>query len=92
MYDLVKLAKKEMEKKKEKSLEMTTDKIWPSRIDLPYISFNAKQLPEIKDWEVGKEYEMKIKIKMNSYSESKALEGNEVARADFDLIGVEPIE
>jgi hypothetical protein len=88
MYDLIKIAKDEAKARKEHSFKMDPVES-SSMIDLPYISLNAKQLPEIKKWEVGKEYEMTVKVKMNSYSENKSLSGSEIARASFDVIGIE---
>ncbi len=91
MYDLIKIRKEEAKKRKEKSLEKIVvpmeDSIW-----LPNLSFTANELPEIKEWEVGKEYYLKVKVKMTSYSENKELRGTPTARGSFDVEGVEPIE
>ena len=89
MYNLLKINKP----KKEKTLR---EDIAPSEFYLPNVSFNAKELPEIKNWEVGKEYTMTIKVKMISYSEDRSIRSletgktNEEIRSRFDIIGVEP--
>ena len=50
----------------------------------PTIYFNSKDLPELKDWEVGKTYEMKIRIKQISMLEEK-----EHISGSFNIIGIE---
>ena len=62
-----------------------------SKIYYPTVHFNSKELPEIKDWEVGKTYELKLKVKQKSMRE--AMHGEEKMRiADFDIIGVEVLD
>lgn len=63
----------------------------------PAISLDDKDLPAIKDWEVGKTYEIKAKIKMTFQSKGDEYEymsegGSENAmRARFRIIDIEPI-
>jgi len=35
----------------------------------PYISINSQSLPEIKKWEVGKDYYITLKVKQESFTE-----------------------
>jgi hypothetical protein len=60
--------KKEMEKMKEKHTDMVMESpgYYPQTI-----TFTAEQLPEIKKWEVGKEYEITIKTKLIAYEQKK---------------------
>ena len=84
MNDLIKVNKKNQ--KEEKTLGEDS----PVDIFLPSFSLKKEELPEVKKWEVGNTYEMKIKVKMTSYSENRYLEEKEEnVRAGFDIIGVE---
>lgn len=86
MYDLEKISQKEQEKRLEPMMG-----VMPAM--LPHLCFDAKQLPEIRSWEVGEVYEAKVKIRMTGYSESKNLSPeSEMARGDFDVIGIEPMK
>lgn len=74
-----------------KTLDTPVEAVGPY-VPLPSFGLRADELPEIKDWEVGKTYTLRIKVRMNEYSErkEKTLERkNETARAYFDIIGVE---
>ena len=85
MNDLIKINKKDQ--KKEKTLGEDSS---PVDIFLPSFSLKKEELPEIKKWEVGETYEMKVKVKMTSYSENRYLEDKkENVRARFDIVGVE---
>jgi hypothetical protein len=91
MYDIVKIRKDELKKKRElKPMECCEPMLW-----LPSISFNATELPEIKTWKVGNEYEMTIKVKMTSFSKNERTlmggsESKENTNASFDILGIEP--
>lgn len=71
----------------------------PERVEipLPSVSFDAKELPEIKKWRVGDTYLLTTKVKMKTYSEDnyeRSLKGGktekrEETRARFDVVGVE---
>ena len=37
----------------------------------PTLHLTGKQVPEIKDWDVGEEYEMVVRVKQTSKSENK---------------------
>jgi len=59
----------------------------------PTFSLKASQLPEIKDWSVGKKYKMEIEVEMigsnkDEYSEKQELSG----RFKITKIGVEKEE
>ena len=91
MYNLLKINKP----RKEKTLGEDT----PERVEimLPSVSFDAKELPEIKKMKVGNQYLLTVKIKMRSYTEDnyeRVLPGGETekreqTRASFDVVGVE---
>ncbi len=89
MYDIVKTRKKEKEAMRSLMAEAPS----MDYIYLPNLSFKASEFPDIKDMKVGDEYELKIKVKMTSYSENKSLNAKqESCRADFDVEGVELID
>lgn len=52
------------------------------------IRFFTHQLPEIKKWKVGKEYELTIKVKMVSYEERKTVDGKEKEEGRFEVTAV----
>jgi len=54
---------------------------------LPSFSITADDLPAIKNWEVGKTYELKIKVKMESLREEE-----KKTHAGFEMQGIEIIE
>lgn len=56
----------------------------PSRL-----SISAKHLPDIKDWDVGETYEIKVKMKMTSKSEG-GWDGKQPLKAEFTLGGHDP--
>lgn len=86
MIDLIKVNKKE----KKKTLGEAEEVEGPMNIFLPGFSLSKEELPKIKKWEVGKTYEMKIKVKMTSYRENKYLgEQTDNVSAGFDIIGIE---
>ena len=52
------------------------------------IQFSAKQLPEIKKWEVGENYQITVKVRMKSFEERKR-EGEEaVMEGRFEVVAV----
>ena len=51
--------------------------------DFPCLYIDSKQMPEIDEWEVGEEYEIKLKVKMKSYSISD--EGDQRSRAELSV-------
>ncbi len=55
------------------------------------LRFTAEQLPEIKNWQVGKEYEITIKVAMKSYEERNSeMDGQkkEKKEARFEVVSV----
>ena len=62
-------------------------------IYLPNFRLEKKDLQEIAKWDVGKTYELKVKVRMTGYEEHKSLNSEEGrANGEFDIIGIEPIE
>ena len=55
---------------------------------LPSFSITADDLPAIKDWTVGKSYELKIKVRMKSLEE-RDTEKEKKTRADLEVEAVE---
>jgi hypothetical protein len=81
-----------MEKKAKKMSE-------PFCVDESYyypeiVRFNVNQLPEIKNWEVGKEYTIIIKAKMTGYEQRKLdnemMGKKEKEEAKFEITAVKP--
>jgi len=77
---------------------MTLRKIEPkSRKELHELDFDSKEkmfptfsienvhLPEAKDWEIGQEYHVLLKLKMTGFSNSKFQKNS-----DYDIIGIDP--
>lgn len=67
-------------------------RLYNKMVDAPYdpparLEVKAKDLPEIKDWEVGKTYEIKLKAKMVSKSEG-GYDGSQPLSAVFNVSGV----
>ena len=54
----------------------------------PEVSFDEKQLPQIKDWEVGKKYKLELEVEMISKSKSQ-YDAGEPHRASFKVTSVE---
>jgi len=96
MYDIEKSRKKEAMESKAKQLErMSSGPMMDSApyIYLPNFRLEKKDLPEIAKWEVGKTYELKVKVRMTGYEEHKSLNSDEGrANGEFDIIGIEPEE
>lgn len=60
---------------------------WDNKLsDMPYspsVNFDTKQIPEIKDWEVGETYQVVFEIKQMNKSENK----DGMVNAGFDILG-----
>ena len=52
----------------------------------PCVDFKVEDIPESKDWEVGKEYTLSLKVRMRSITDS--IKGDD--RVSFDVLGIEP--
>lgn len=65
---------------------------WDNKgLDAPYfpgVNFDTKQIPEIKEWEVGETYQIVLEIKQTSKSEDK--EGK--VNASFDITGYKVLD
>ena len=59
---------KSLEKKSEPMLDM------PTMSDFPTFYVDGEQMPEIKKWEVGKTYELKVKVRVSSYNENVTID------------------
>jgi hypothetical protein len=54
---------------------------------LPSFNITGNDLPEIKDWKVGKMYEMKIKVRMKSLNSRE-----EKTSAEFEIDSLEVVK
>lgn len=54
----------------------------------PHLRFTAKELPEIKTWQVGQEYVLCVKVKQTSTRISEMGKDKGKVIADFTVIGV----
>ena len=56
---------------------------------LPTLYLDSKQVSEIRDWEVGEEYTLVIKVKQTGKNENDKEKDGKVnsVRADFDIVG-----
>ena len=91
MYNIEASRKKQATEAKAKQLEHAA--MSEPYIHLPSFRLEKKDMPEIAKWEVGDEYELRIKVRMTSYEEHKSLSSEESrANGEFDIIGVEPVE
>lgn len=84
MHDLEQVDKKNTEK-----TLMADMKASMGKPILPYLSFSAKEFPEIKDWKVGEEYTLELVVRMTGYSEHKSLDQKQSdARGTFEVTQV----
>lgn len=60
----------------------------PSRGWLPHISFDYKQLPEGKEWEVGNTYKLVLVVKQTSKMEGNMDAGGGSAGFEIVKVGV----
>lgn len=54
----------------------------------PHFGISLMHLPEAKDWEIGKEYNISLKLKQTSMDMHKNKEGKEMGNAGFDIVGI----
>lgn len=66
------------------SIELT--QIIPSK---PTISLDSKCLPAIKDWKVGKTYEIHLKVRETSVHEDDLPDNKKQLHASFEVIKAE---
>ena len=57
----------------------------------PHLCFSATELPEIKTWQVGKEYDLCVKVKQTSSRISEIGKDKGKMMADFTVVGVKDI-
>ena len=53
----------------------------------PHFNIENIHLPEAKDWDVEKEYTIKLKLKMTGFSNSRFQKNSE-----YDIIGIDPTQ
>ena len=58
---------------------------------LPTVSLDTKQVPEIKDWEVGETYHVVLAIKQTSKSQNES-NGNKTTSAYFEVTGYKVLD
>jgi hypothetical protein len=58
----------------------------------PTISLDSKVLPEIKDWRVGKTYEVHLKIRQVEVHEDKLSDNKKQLHARFEVLKAEVCE
>jgi len=59
----------------------------------PSLYVNEKDLPDIKDWKVGSEYSLKVKVKMRRLAKDDENPKKKVmATASFDVLSMESIK
>ena len=56
----------------------------------PTFYISTDHLPEAKKWEVGKTYDITIRVKQTGFSMRKGRDGKEQGNANFDIVGIEP--
>lgn len=57
-------------------------------MDKPYltsVNFDSVQIPEVKDWDVGEEYTIVLKVKMTNKSQYQEGEKNQKTNAGFEV-------
>ena len=57
----------------------------------PHLRFSAGELPEIKTWQVGQEYDLCVRVKQTSSRISEMGKDKGKMMADFTVIGVKDI-
>ena len=55
-------------------------------VDLPYFRTDAKQMPEVKNWEQGEFYKFVVEVKMKSKRDDER-----GTRAEFEIVAYKPI-
>ena len=64
--------------------------ISPMKAHYPSIYLDNTTLPEGKKWEVGKVYDIKLRLRMTGFSMRKHKDGKEHGNSDFEVVGIEP--
>lgn len=62
----------------------------PTKEMYPTIYLDNNTLPEGKKWEVGKTYDVKLRLRMTGFSMRKHKDGKEHGNSDFEVVGIEP--
>lgn len=60
--------------------------IMPSFDSRPRISFTEDELPEIKEWSVGKKYKLEIKVEMTGINKMEYGENKNKIQGQFKVI------
>lgn len=79
---MIEIYKEKLKKIKPKTHKQMEDS-FEDRAIFPSLYLNSEQLSEIKDWKVGEEYMLVLKVKQTSMSER-----DDKISADFDILEV----
>lgn len=60
----------------------------PAYDNRPRLSITETELPAVKDWSVGKEYDLHVKVKMTGSSVSEYGDNKGKITTDFRVVGV----
>ena len=75
---------------KEGEIMSTTKRDKPAEIR-PSIYLSDKDLPEIKNWEVGEEYWLAVEVRLSSKSISEE-NGKKAMRASFEILKIKSVD
>lgn len=56
----------------------------------PTLCIDGEELPEAKEWKVGKTYVVTLKLKMSGMSQRATKGGKTKGHFDFDIVAVDP--
>jgi len=59
---------------------------------LPTLYFDEKQVPEIKDWEVGEEYDVVLRLKQTSKNENELEPDENNLNAGFNIVAYKVLD
>lgn len=70
------------------------DMVEEGRRYLPTLYLDSKQVPEIKDWEVGETYHVILELRQTSKNENDTEKDGKVnsVSAQFDIVAYKPME
>lgn len=68
------------------------DSLLPDMDRFPRFNIETKHLLEAKDWKIGEEYTVTLKLKMTGLSVHERDNGTEFGNADFEIRGINPHE
>jgi len=65
--------------------ESWNDEMPMGKTHYPYLNLDSDEVPEVKDWEVGKTYQIVLEVKQTSKSQNKEKK-DVVTGASFDIV------